>query len=362
MTRTTTRVWLWLIATLTASVLIAQEQAVTERRTRTTVRWTGEGQAACAASTPDRSIVGCVLMSEAGEGAAVWSLTTYNRSLDAVQSHELPPLGFKSVNAMAFATNDIVVVAGQCVARQSEGGAQFNRDPHSDKAQTSRDLFVLRYDMRDRRVLNHEVFGGDGWDSIGDLFMCDDGALYIVGSTTSPELLGRPGHVTGGARPFIAKLGSDGSLERGRMIVDHATGTCARVLSAATSGEVFVCGSVHLAADAVAGPALVGERVGACSGYDIFICRVSTDLDVVDSLYVGSAGDDAAEAMALSHENLLVGGSSEFEWSFIDNVTSVAERYASGEPHLVGAEALIESPRRRCRRWRRRSASACSPC
>jgi hypothetical protein len=146
MTRTTTRVWLWLIATLTASVLIAQEQAVTERRTRTTVRWTGEGQAACAASTPDRSIVGCVLMSEAGEGAAVWSLTTYNRSLDAVQSHELPPLGFKSVNAMAFATNDIVVVAGQCVARQSEGGAQFNRDPHSDKAQTSRDLFVLRYD------------------------------------------------------------------------------------------------------------------------------------------------------------------------------------------------------------------------
>lgn len=128
-----------------------------------------------------------------------------------------------------------------------------------------------------------------------DVAVAPDGSIYVTG------LVNRQG----GDDAFVAKLDAAGHLRVMRYFGGHGE-DFGRAIAIAPSGEVIVAGSTASVDFPVVGGLQAGcDTSGAESGgdcADAFVTRLNSQLQVVWSTYLGGAGYDAAEAVAVGPE------------------------------------------------------------
>ena len=141
--------------------------------------------------------------------------------------------------------------------------------------------------------------GGSSTDAVTAVAAGPDGALYVVGTTSSSDFpLASPlqGALAGGSDAFVAKVASDGRTLLWSTFLGGTADDGALAVAAAPDGSVWVAGSTASTDFPLAGP-LQTENGGDETG---FLARLSADGAVLlSSTYLGGSGTDRIQAIAL---------------------------------------------------------------
>ena len=122
-------------------------------------------------------------------------------------------------------------------------------------------------------VMQSITFGGSGTDAVADIVIDDDGALYVVGTTDSPNLgaSGLQPAKSGGTDLFIAKIGPNGTAPEWITYLGGA--------NADTAAKIGVRGGFVYVAGTTASPDFPGRAIADCGVTPAcpFLSRLSAD-------------------------------------------------------------------------------------
>jgi hypothetical protein len=115
------------------------------------------------------------------------------------------------VDAVAVDARGEVYIAGLTLSSSLPGGAT-RRAVYPDH----QDGFVSRIDPRNRKVVFTTLIKGSDFDAVEDVAVAEDGSVFIVGSTLSPDFPGIPGvpvpRALGEDDAFMARLDAAGRV------------------------------------------------------------------------------------------------------------------------------------------------------
>ena len=172
-------------------------------------------------------------------------------------------------------------------------------------SRNSMDAVVLKLDSRTGRLLWAVRTGGSDWDAAGDLAVAPDGAVFVLGSTRSPDFPTTPDAVqrrfAGPDRDaFLLQLDPRGRIVYSTLLGGSANDE-ASSLALAPDGAVFVAG-VTFSADFPG----IAARLGPGGKQDGFIARLHPgDPASLRAVRIGGSGVDRISAIALDASGAL---------------------------------------------------------
>jgi hypothetical protein len=184
------------------------------------------------------------------------------------------------------------------------------------------DAFVAKYSPDLSTLVACALLGGSGVERVADLELDSEGRVYVLGNTTSgdfpftegayqTEYGGTGNDPYGDGDVFIARLSGDlqtlfECTYLGASLAEHA-----HALTLDASGRVWVAGGTQ-SNDFPFTPGVYDSThsSGGTFALDGFVSCLSADLDsLIVSTYIGSAGDDCPEAIAIGADGgVYIGG------------------------------------------------------
>jgi hypothetical protein len=180
--------------------------------------------------------------------------------------------------------------------------------------------FDSRYPLVIDPILSWNTFiGGTADDLAFSLALDSNGNIYVVGSSMASW--GTPVRAySGGYDCFVAKLGSNGTLLWNTFLGGPGTTDLGMAIGVDTWGDIYVCGESY---------DTWGSPVRAFSAArDEFVAKLSPGGELIWSTFLGGAGDDANNSMAVfPNGDCYVVGSSTASWGSPVRSFSTKEHY-----------------------------------
>jgi uncharacterized protein (TIGR03437 family) len=162
------------------------------------------------------------------------------------------------------------------------------------------DAFVMKFDNQATTLAFSNYFGGSGYDSFNSLALDANDNVYLVGTTSSPDLEVSTGSaqttLRGKSNAFVVAFSSAGVGIYSTYL--GGTGTDAgNAIAVDSSGDAFVTGSTTSSNFPVAGTPLQSTLSG---GSDAFVAKLGPPLGaLIYSTYLGGSGNDEGLGIAV---------------------------------------------------------------
>lgn len=175
------------------------------------------------------------------------------------------------------------------------------------------DAFVARFDP-DLTTLRFATFlGGSGNDAANALALDSAGNPTIAGATASSDFPAQSSN-SGASDVFLARINpTPPSRIALSLLIGGSGNDWAKALATDSSGAVYLAGATSSPDFPTASP--IRNTLGGCLPgqpapcYDAFLAQVSSGGTLIFSTFFGGAGDDFANALALSSDKqVLIGG------------------------------------------------------
>lgn len=197
-----------------------------------------------------------------------------------------------AARAVALAPDGNLIVVGYTAS------ANFPITPTAS-APAGVDVFVAKFTPAGQPIFV-KVFGGSSTDMASAVAVDAAGAIYVAGTTYSSNFptSGAASSYSGGADAFVMKLDASGAVVFSRFLggtdFDQAAGI------AVSGGDVFVAGVTASRDFITTSGAFATAHAGGL--YDGFITRLGGAGSVVASTYLGGNDDDDLRAIALDSQ------------------------------------------------------------
>ncbi len=157
-------------------------------------------------------------------------------------------------------------------------------------------ILLVRYD-RDGRIVWSKWAGGESDNFVADMHVLPDGRFALVGRAGAGAVFGKgePGETTtdpdGGAGPFVARYGADGSLQK--LLAFGASTSELRGVALRPDGGLLATGLFSASID------IGATHLNSAGGVDAFLARYQPDGMPMWAMSVGNVNQDIGEKVAV---------------------------------------------------------------
>ena len=198
--------------------------------------------------------------------------------------------------------DDHIIVIGNTNSTDIFGGTA-----NSNFQGGNQDAFCAKL-SKDGEVIWSTYIGGTGDDYAQDLSIDSNGNIYLVGKTSSSEVIynSLPQAQYGGGTydGFITRINAFGEIEKFSFLGGSGTDDV-KDLTTDGQGNIYICGNTA-GVEAIASLATMPYFGGVS---DAFVTRLNDDLELTWAEYVGGAGSDLFNSIDLDTAgNIVLGG------------------------------------------------------
>jgi len=198
--------------------------------------------------------------------------------------------------------DDHIIVIGNTNSTDIFGGAALSNFQGGNQ-----DAFCAKL-SKDGEVIWSTYIGGTGDDYAQDLSIDSNGNIYLVGKTSSSEVIynSLPQAQYGGGTydGFITRINAFGEIEKFSFLGGSGTDDV-KDLTTDGQGNIYICGNTA-GVEAIASLATMPYFGGVS---DAFVTRLNDELELTWAEYVGGAGSDLFNSIDLDTAgNIVLGG------------------------------------------------------
>jgi hypothetical protein len=210
---------------------------------------------------------------------------------------------------------------------------------YDTSANGSLDAFATKLNAAGSALVYSTFLGGAGDDTATAVALDASGAVYVTGSTSSsdfPTTAGAFDTTFNGLDGFVTKLDASGSNPAYSTFVGGASGESISGIAVDASGAVYVTGYTISTDYPVTAGAFDTTFNGATSNYDAFATKLNAaGSALVYSTFLGGAGDDTANAVALDASGAVYVTGSTSSSDFPTTAGAFDTSYNGGDAFLV---------------------------
>ncbi len=198
--------------------------------------------------------------------------------------------------------DDHIIVIGNTNSTDIFGGAAMSNFQGGNQ-----DAFCAKL-SKDGEVIWSTYIGGNGDDYAQDLSIDSNGNIYLVGKTSSSQVIynSLPQSQYGGGTydGFISRINAFGEIEKFSYLGGSGTDDV-KDLTTDEQGNIYICGNTA-GVEAIASLATMPYFGGVS---DAFVTRLNDELELTWAEYVGGAGSDLFNSIDLDTAgNIVLGG------------------------------------------------------
>ena len=198
--------------------------------------------------------------------------------------------------------DDHIIVIGNTNSTDIFGGAAMSNFQGGNQ-----DAFCAKL-SKDGEVIWSTYIGGNGDDYAQDLSIDSNGNIYLVGKTSSSQVIynSLPQSQYGGGTydGFISRINAFGEIEKFSFLGGSGTDDV-KDLTTDEQGNIYICGNTA-GVEAIASLATMPYFGGVS---DAFVTRLNDELELTWAEYVGGAGSDLFNSIDLDTAgNIVLGG------------------------------------------------------
>ena len=198
--------------------------------------------------------------------------------------------------------DDHIIVIGNTNSTDIFGGAAMSNFQGGNQ-----DAFCAKL-SKDGEVIWSTYIGGNGDDYAQDLSIDSNGNIYLVGKTSSSQVIynSLPQSQYGGGTydGFISRINAFGEIEKFSFLGGSGTDDV-KDLTTDEQGNIYICGNTA-GVDAIDSLATMPYFGGVS---DAFVTRLTDELELTWAEYVGGAGSDLFNSIDLDTAgNIVLGG------------------------------------------------------